>query len=65
MKDHTELSKKIQTERIRIVEMIEASRELSEKKGKHPLESGCCCISCVNQRKRLLEGSDKEWKFKI
>ena len=48
-----------------IVEMINASWELAERLGKHPLKSGCNCISCVNKRKRLLKGLEQEWKFRL
>jgi len=37
-----------------IFEMIDSSIELAEKIGKHPLTTGCNCISCVNKRKRVL-----------
>lgn len=48
-----------------IVEMINASWELAERIGKHPLRSGCNCISCVNKRKHLLERPEHEWKFSL
>ena len=65
MRTDVDLSKKRRMERIKIFEMIEASLELAKKKGKHPLERGCCCIACVNRRKRLIEGDEKGWKFTI
>lgn len=37
-----------------IIEMIEASMDLSGKLGKHPLTNGCPCIACVIQRKRII-----------
>ncbi len=56
---------KVRAERLIILEMIDASCELAAKKGAHALERGCNCISCVNKRKRLLEKSEKNWKFKL
>ena len=46
-----------------IIEMINPSWDLAERLGKHPLKSGCNCISCVNRRKRILEEQKGEWKF--
>ncbi|MBW1909678.1 MAG: hypothetical protein JRJ11_09095 [Deltaproteobacteria bacterium] len=57
--------KALKEERKMILEMINASWELAECQGKHPLKSGCNCIACVNKRKRLLEKSENEWKFKL
>ena len=48
-----------------IFEMIDASCELAARKGQHPLEKGCNCITCVNKRKRLLEPNDKKWEFRL
>jgi len=48
-----------------IAEMIDASIELAQKLGKHPLTHGCNCIICVNKRKRLLKDSGREWKYKL
>ena len=48
-----------------IFEMIEASWELAERLGKHPLTKGCNCISCVNKRKRVLGERNREWEFEI
>ncbi len=42
------------TERLTVIEMIDASIELSQKLGKHPLAAGCNCIICVNKRKNIL-----------
>ena len=53
----------INEERKMIIEMINASLDLAERLGKHPLKKGCNCISCVNRRKRILEGQKGEWKF--
>lgn len=55
----------IMAERRRVYEMIDASMELAAKKGRHPLENGCSCITCVNKRKRLMEKPVKEWKFRL
>jgi len=65
MKSHEDLSKTIRSERMMIFEMIDAACELAAKKGKHPLENGCNCISCVNKRKRLFEKPEKNWKFSM
>jgi hypothetical protein len=48
-----------------IFEMIEASIEMAEKKGKHPLERGCNCIACVNKRKRQCQIFQKHWKYRL
>lgn len=48
-----------------IFEMIDAARELSVRKGPHPLEKGCNCIACVNRRKAALRGEEKEWKYHL
>jgi len=48
-----------------IFEMIEASWELAERLGKHPLTKGCNCISCVDKRKRVLGERNREWEFEI
>jgi hypothetical protein len=50
-----------------IAEMIDASIELAEKLGKHPLRPGCNCIVCINKRKELLnlKNSDRKWKFHL
>lgn len=65
MKSHEDLSKIIISERMMIFEMIDAACELAAKKGNHPLESGCNCISCVNKRKRVFEKPEKNWKFSM
>jgi hypothetical protein len=48
-----------------IFEMIEASIELALKKGVHPLTRGCNCITCVNQRKRILAGPPQPWRYHL
>jgi hypothetical protein len=50
-----------------IREMIDASCELARKKGRHDLEHGCNCISCINKRKRITEnaGENDEWKYTL
>lgn len=55
----------IKEERKMILEMINASWELAERLGEHPLKSGCNCITCVNRRKQILEQRESEWKFKL
>ena len=55
----------IKEERKMILEMINASWELAERLGKHPLKSGCNCIACVNRRKRMLDERNVEWKFEL
>jgi len=42
-----------------IFEMIDASWELAQRLGKHPVKTGCNCISCVNKRKRILKKQDR------
>ncbi len=65
MKSHEDILKTKKSERMIIFEMIDASFELSRKKGPHPLEKGCNCIACVNKRKRLLEKPARNWKYRI
>ncbi len=48
-----------------ILEMIDASWELAERLGEHPLRAGCNCICCVNKRKRILEKPEDTWKFSL
>lgn len=48
-----------------VYEMIQASIDLSVRKGEHPLEKGCNCIACVNKRKALLRGPEREWKYRL
>ncbi len=59
------LDDEIKKEQMLIFEMIEASIELAEQKGKHPLENDCNCISCINLRKLVLFNNEREWKFKL
>ncbi len=63
MKSPEDLKKILEKDRMLIFEMIDASYELATKKGKHPLENGCNCISCVNKRKLLIKQPEKKWKF--
>lgn len=67
MKNPKDTKQRRKTELSMIFEMIDASIELSEKSGKHPLTNGCGCIVCANRRKQLLisENPGQEWKFKI
>lgn len=64
MKRHGALKKTKRSERMAIIEMIDASCELAAKKGAHPFRNDCNCIACVNKRKRLLE-KPKNWKFRM
>jgi hypothetical protein len=48
-----------------VVEMINAGFRLAEKLGQHPLTKGCNCIRCVHKRKRILQPSEINWKFKL
>lgn len=55
----------IKEEREMILEMINASWELAERLGEHPLKNGCNCITCVARRKRMLDERNVEWKFEL
>jgi hypothetical protein len=55
----------VKEERRMILEMIQASWELAERLGNHPLKNGCNCIVCVNQRKRIIAEQRGEWKFDL
>ena len=57
--------KRLLAKRRMIYEMMEASMALSLEKGPHPLEKGCSCVVCANRRKQILNGPEKEWKFKL
>ncbi|MBW2220205.1 MAG: hypothetical protein JRF40_12040 [Deltaproteobacteria bacterium] len=59
------MKKDIKRERLMIYEAINASSELAAKKGTHPLEKGCNCISCINKRKQLLNKTLRNWKFRL
>jgi len=48
-----------------IFEMIDASWELAQRLGEHPVKPGCNCISCVNKRKRILEKHERKWRFSL
>jgi len=45
--------------------MIDASWELAQLLGKHPVKTGCNCISCVNKRKRILKKQKVKWRFNL
>jgi hypothetical protein len=49
----------INRDRRLIMEMIDASWELAEKKGLHDLEPGCNCIVCINKRKRIIDNAEE------
>ena len=55
----------IKRERKMIFEMIDASLELAQRLGEHPVKAGCNCISCVNKRKRILENQERKWRFSL
>ena len=55
----------IKEERKMILEMINASWDLAEQLGKHPVTAGCNCIACVNRRKQLIDQSTEVWKFEL
>ncbi|MFH1481846.1 MAG: hypothetical protein ABIG67_11295 [Pseudomonadota bacterium] len=55
----------IKAERRMILEMIDASWDLAEQLGKHPVKKACNCIACVNKRKRLLDKQNKGWRFEL
>lgn len=63
MKNYNPEKHKMQLRMIK--EMIDASIELSVKKGPHPLTKGCNCIACVNKRKAIMFKQDKEWKYTL
>jgi hypothetical protein len=58
---------RIERDKRLIREMIDASCELAGKKGRHDLEPGCNCISCINKRKRIIDniGENDEWKYTL
>jgi len=55
----------IKEQRKQIIEMIDASLELAQRLGKHPLKAGCNCIACINERKRILKKQEIKWKFNL
>jgi hypothetical protein len=65
MKNQVKKNYSYTAQRSMIVEMINASLILAEKLGRHPLTKGCNCIGCIHKRKRILQPSEKNWKFKL
>ena len=65
MNKQKKIEQSLKAKREMILEMIDASWKLAERLGKHPLRNGCNCIACVNKRKRLLNGTEKEWTYSI
>lgn len=65
MKNQVNKNYSCTTQRRMIVEMINVGFRLAEKLGPHPLTKGCNCIDCIHKRKRMVEPSEKEWKFKL
>ncbi len=65
MNKHKNPEQSLKAKQRMILEMINASWELAEQLGKHPLKSGCNCVACVNKRKRFAEERKREWKFKL
>jgi hypothetical protein len=55
----------VKEERRMILEMIQASWELAERLGRHPLKNGCNCIVCVNKRKRIIDDQRGEPVFDL
>jgi len=55
----------INAQRALIVEMIEASMQKAGEKGPHSLTRGCSCIVCVNRRKRILAGPERQWRYRL
>jgi hypothetical protein len=48
-----------------IIDMIDAGFRLAKKLGRHPLTKGCNCMACIHRRKRIMEITGKDWKFKL
>ena len=48
-----------------ILEMINASWDLAEKLGKHPVTPCCNCVACVSGRKRLIHKGVEMWEFEL
>ena len=48
-----------------IVELMEESMALSQKKGHQPLTPGCNCIVCINKRKDILKGPPRQWRYRL
>lgn len=65
MNEQKDREQSLKAARKMIFDMINASWELAEKLGDHPLKDDCSCISCVNKRKRIVAKEEKEWKFKL
>ena len=56
---------RIKEEKRLVVEMIDASWELAEKRGPHSLEKGCNCIACINKRKRLIYDAARFYEYEL
>jgi len=65
MKKRVKKDNSYTAQRRMIVEMIDAGFRLAEKLGPHPLTKGCNCIACIHKRKRILQPSEMNWKFKL
>lgn len=65
MKNLPQKNNSCAAQRRMIIQMIDAGLRLAEKLGEHPLTKGCNCLACVHQRKRILEITGKDWKFKL
>jgi len=65
MKKPQGMKKDSKRERLMIYEMINLSSEIAAKRGRHPLEKGCNCISCINKRKGILNSVVKNWRFRL
>ena len=52
-------------QRLMILEMIEASMALCQRLGPHELVKGCNCTVCVNKRKRIIDGGENIWKYRL
>ncbi|MBS3731923.1 MAG: hypothetical protein KGY42_03355 [Desulfobacterales bacterium] len=57
--------RRVNAQRALILEMIEASMQKAAEKGPHSLTRGCNCIVCVNRRKRILAGPERQWRYRL
>jgi hypothetical protein len=46
-----------------IIEMMEQSIAIAEKRGKHPFDNQCGCMACIIRKKRLLRENHPQSPF--
>jgi hypothetical protein len=63
--DHKHVKDRRTADLAMIVEMIDESMALAQRKGLHPQIPGCNCMACINKRKRILQGVPQPWPYRL